>query len=229
MPYLDILLFAIVAFVLITRLGKILGQDSSEEDRANIEQTWAKTFEEKAKRKLEKQEAKINSESQEDPVYIANDDIELTGVDAGFSDIAKADSTFNPTKFLDGSKIAFEMVLKAFIDGDKDTLQNLLDTKLYTKFASVIDIRTAEGHTSSNDLIAIDVAEPVSARLDGKIAIVEVKFVSQQINVTLDENENVVDGHLQAIDTITDVWTFERDVKSKAPNWMLTHTRTIED
>ena len=235
MPYLDILLFAIVAFVLVTRLSKILGQNSNEEDRANIERTWAQTFKEKGEEKAKQQaiaDGQHNDQDSKTTQQVLTQDMpeNVSGsIESGFRDIAGADASFNPHQFLDGSKKAFEMVLNAFVDGDKDTLQNLLDNKLYTKFASVIDIRTAEGHTSKNDLVSIDGADPVSAKLDGKIAIVEVKFTSQQINVTYDENEKVVDGHPQAIDTITDVWTFERDVKSKAPNWVLTHTRTVED
>ena len=233
MPYLDILLFAIVAFVLVTRLSKILGQDSNEEDRANIERTWAHTFKEKEERQHQKALDDKSSDNKNDKTTqqaFAEDMSEnISGsVESGFRDIAGADASFNPAQFLNGSKGAFEMVLQAFVDGDKDTLQNLLDTKLYTKFASVIDIRTAEGHTAKNDLIGIDDAEPLSAKLENKIAIIEVKFTSQQINVTYDDKDEIVDGHPQAIDTIVDVWTFERDVKSKAPNWVLTHTRTID-
>ena len=233
MPYLDILLFAIVAFILVTRLSKILGQDSNEEDRANIERTWAHTFKEKDERQKQKSDEQKALDNQSDKTTeqaFAEDMSEnISGsVESGFRDIAGTDASFNPAQFLNGSKKAFEMVLQAFVDGDKDTLQNLLDTKLYTKFASVIDIRTAEGHTAKNDLIGIDDVEPLSAKLDGKIAIIEVKFTSQQINVTYDEKDEIVDGHPQAIDTIADVWTFERDVKSKAPNWVLTHTRTVD-
>ena len=235
MPYLDILLFAIVAFVLVNRLSKILGQDSNEEDRANIERTWAHTFKEKEeqreKRLQEKSQKVLDDKSDKTTEQTFAEDMSdhISGsVESGFRDIVGADANFNPNQFLQGSKKAFEMVLQAFVGGDKDTLQNLLDNKLYTKFASVIDIRTAEGHTAKNDLIGIDDAEPLSAKLDGKIAIVEVKFTSQQINVTYDDNDEIVDGHPQAIDTIVDVWTFERDVKSKAPNWVLTHTRTID-
>ena len=235
MPYLDILLFAIVAFVLVNRLSKILGQDSNEEDRANIERTWAHTFKEKEeqreKRLQDKSQKVLDDKSDKTTEQAFAEDMSenISGsVESGFRDIVGADANFNPNQFLDGSKKAFEMVLQAFVNGDKDTLQNLLDNKLYTKFASVIDIRTAEGHTAKNDLVGIDDAEPMSAKLDGKIAIVEVKFTSQQINVTYDENDEIVDGHPKAIDTIVDVWTFERDVKSKAPNWVLTHTRTID-
>ena len=235
MPYLDILLFAIVAFVLVTRLSKILGQDSNEEDRANIERTWAHTFKEKEQqreKKLQDQQQKAlddKSDKTTEQTFAEDMSENISGsVESGFRDIVGADASFNPAQFLNGSKKAFEMVLQAFVDGDKDTLQNLLDNKLYTKFASVIDIRTAEGHTAKNDLIGTDDVEPLSAKLQGKIAIVEVKFTSQQINVTHDENDEIVDGHPQAIDTIVDVWTFERDVKSKAPNWVLTHTRTID-
>lgn len=236
MPYIDILLFAIIAFILVTRLGKILGDNSQEGDRANVKQTWAKTFEDKKNQKskvipLKKhlaEKAKQDTKEKTTQQIFETSDNVVGNVASGFRDIANADASFNPDAFVNGSKKAFEMVLKAFVDGDKETLRNLLDSQLYTTFASVIDIRTAEGHNAKNDLISIDNVTPISATLKGNIACIELQFETQQINVTYDDNEDVVDGHPQAVDTIKDIWTFERDITSKVPNWVLTHTRTNE-
>lgn len=242
MPYIDILLFAIIAFVLVTRLGKILGDNSSDGDRANVKQTWAKTFEKRKNQKAKPDSAqknfapkmplKIRKSQQEKPSpstqSIVDQDIMPSPVASGLRDIAHADPNFDADAFVNGSKRAFEMVLTAFVAGDKETLRNLLDSKLYTTFTSVIDIRVAEGHTAKNDLVAIDNVTPIKVTLDDTTAIIELQFKSQQINVTYDDNEQVVDGHPKAIDTITDIWTFERDVTAKAPNWILTHTRTVD-
>ena len=51
-----------------------------------------------------------------------------------------------------------------------------------------------------------------------------VKFVSEQVNVTYDEEGRVVDGDPSEVETITDIWTFARNTRSRDPNWNLVAT-----
>ena len=51
-----------------------------------------------------------------------------------------------------------------------------------------------------------------------------VKFVSEQINVTRDAAGTAVEGDAQQIATVTDVWTFSRNTRSRDPNWLLVAT-----
>ncbi len=53
---------------------------------------------------------------------------------------------------------------------------------------------------------------------------ISVRFQSQIISATLDENEKIVDGDLQDVVDVTDVWTFARSLKSRDPNWKLVAT-----
>ena len=55
-------------------------------------------------------------------------------------------------------------------------------------------------------------------------ARVTVRFTSEQINVTRDASGNVVDGDPRQIETVIDLWTFERDTRSRDPNWQLVET-----
>ena len=91
-------------------------------------------------------------------------------------------------------------------------------------FISAIEARLVAGETLENTLIGVNSMEIIEANLEGKMANVTVKIVSEQVNVTTDGEGNVVDGDGNYIDTITDIWTFERDVTSKAPNWFLMAT-----
>ena len=68
-------------------------------------------------------------------------------------------------------------------------------------------------------------AELVDADLDKSTAKVTIRFVSEQVNVTKDASAKIVDGDPNKVVTITDVWTFARDVRSSDPNWMLVETR----
>ena len=62
--------------------------------------------------------------------------------------------------------------------------------------------------------------------VEGNIATVTVEFISDQIKVVRDSEENVIDGNPDTIETLTDLWTFNRDVTSPNPNWILTRTET---
>jgi len=62
--------------------------------------------------------------------------------------------------------------------------------------------------------------------MDGRNALVTMKFVSEQVNVTRDSENRVVDGDPNQVTDITDIWTFARDTKSRDPNWKLVETRS---
>ena len=72
--------------------------------------------------------------------------------------------------------------------------------------------------------MATRAAELAGASLvDGK-ARVTVRFTSEQINVTRDARSGLVEGDPRQIDTVIDLWTFERDTRSRDPNWQLVET-----
>jgi predicted lipid-binding transport protein (Tim44 family) len=58
----------------------------------------------------------------------------------------------------------------------------------------------------------------------GRKATVTVAFVSEMITATYDKAGEVIDGDPKEIREVTDVWTFERDVTSRNPNWKLVAT-----
>ena len=67
-------------------------------------------------------------------------------------------------------------------------------------------------------------AELAAATMQGSRARVTVRFTSEQINVTRDAEGNVVEGDPRQIETVIDLWTFERDTRSRDPNWQLVET-----
>ena len=60
--------------------------------------------------------------------------------------------------------------------------------------------------------------------LEGKTAFVTVKFVSEQINVTKNAEGEVVDGDSGNVTSVTDIWAFARNTRSRDPNWTLVAT-----
>ena len=93
-------------------------------------------------------------------------------------------------------------------------------------FAGAIDQRSADGQTLDTQLIAIESAEVVEAGMQGRLARVSVRFASEQVNVVRDADGNVIDGDPTTAEEVVDIWTFERDTRSRDPNWTLVETRT---
>jgi predicted lipid-binding transport protein (Tim44 family) len=139
--------------------------------------------------------------------------------------IAEADPTFAPRSFVDGAKMAYEMIVDGFAKGDKAALKNLLSKEVFDGFARAIDGRQTQGHRVESRFVGIDKATIQSASLmGGKKATITMAFVSELITATYDKAGDVIDGDPKEIREVTDVWTFERDVTSRDPNWKLVAT-----
>jgi predicted lipid-binding transport protein (Tim44 family) len=149
---------------------------------------------------------------------------EGSGLARGLEKIASSDAGFSPKAFLDGARGAYEMIVMAFAQGDKDTLKPLLARDVFDGFAGAIDTREKEGRKTESRFVGIDKALLTAADLIGKRATVTVKFVSQLISATIDRAGQVIEGDPREIREVTDVWTFERDVTSRDPNWKLAAT-----
>lgn len=145
-------------------------------------------------------------------------------LEKGLKAIASRDPEFDPDQFLEGARMAYEMIVTGFADGDKRALKGLLSREVYENFAVVIDERSDRGEKVNATFVGIEKSDIVGAELARDEAHVTVKFTSQMISATLDKNEDVIDGDLQEVAEITDVWTFARPVKSRDPNWKLVAT-----
>lgn len=146
----------------------------------------------------------------------------------GLSAIYEKDPSFDPRGFLEGARMAYEMIVSAFAEGDRQTLENLLSKDVYEGFVSAIEERESRSETMTTDFVGIDKAEITEAMLRGGTAHVTVRFVSQLVTVTRDANDNVVEGDPQHVSEVTDIWTFARDVGARDPNWKLVATEAAE-
>ena len=139
--------------------------------------------------------------------------------------IAGADTGFDPSRFLDGAEAAFRMIVQAFAAGDRDTLRALLSDDTYAGFAKALDAREAAGERQRTELRAVNEVAIESADLRGTVADVVVRFVTDQINMTTGRDGDVVSGS-DAVTELTDLWTFQRDLRSADPTWKLVATRS---
>ena len=143
---------------------------------------------------------------------------------ATLSQMAESDQTFTPRSFVDGAKLAYEMIVEAFAKGDKAALKNLLSKEVFDGFSRAIDTRVSQGQRVDSRFVGIDRAIVQQASLAGRKASITMEFVSELISATYDKSGQVIDGDPKEIRQVTDVWTFERDVGSRDPNWKLVAT-----
>ena len=225
----ELLLYALVAGGLVFWLRSILGTRHGEErDRTEniisfggetITNEPNNTFDEGSDQSHESQiEELLNNE--EGVTSIANKSAE-----AGILDIAAADKSFDVKFFLEAVQDVFVMVVEGFGDNDKDMLQDLLADDVYSAFESAIDAREKSGETLTNEIQAINKAEIMEAKLDGKKAIITVRFVASEISVTKDSDGEIIAGHPDRSVEMRDIWTFSRDIKSRDPRWFVIETR----
>ena len=147
-----------------------------------------------------------------------------TDLNKGLRAIKDADPSFEPKSFVDGAKMAYEMIVMAYADGDRKTLKNLLSREVYDGFVSAISEREAKSEKIQSSFVGINKADIVSADMKGSEAHVTLRIVSELISATRDKAGTVIDGDPETVAEVKDVWTFARDTRSRDPNWKLVAT-----
>ena len=126
----------------------------------------------------------------------------------GLMAVVRADPSFDVEHFVAGARAAYEMIVNAFAKGDRDALRPLLTLKVFDTYVAAIAQREATG-AGGPELVRLKGAELADASLDGEMARVVVKF----------EAELAEGAH--GIRDARERWTFERNVRSADPNWLL--------
>lgn len=151
-----------------------------------------------------------------------------TPMEAGLVQLKIADPSFSVARFLEGAAKAFEMIVAAYAKHDTDTLKPLVSADVYAGFASSIQDREERGETTETELVVLKPPKLESAEvIDGRVTVA-VRFQSEQVNVVRDKSGAVIEGSRDHVESVTDVWTFARDIASRDPNWILVATRSVE-
>lgn len=147
-----------------------------------------------------------------------------TDLNKGLRSIKDNDASFEPKGFVEGAKMAYEMIVMAYADGDRKTLKNLLSREVFDGFVAAISEREAKSEKIQSSFVGIDKADIVSAEMKGSEAHVTLRIVSELISATRDKAGAVIDGDPDTVAEVKDVWTFARDTRSRDPNWKLVAT-----
>jgi predicted lipid-binding transport protein (Tim44 family) len=211
--YFDIILFAMVAGFLVLRLRSVLGRRTGNERRRELFLRRARPVAEK-----------LPVAAAEPAQAATTPPAPVDRISQGLSQIRRVDPGFDPPNFVNGARIAFDMIVTAFAGGDKAALRPLLSDEVFQQFVAAIEERNAARETLETRIIRLDSSDIVEAELSGRTAQVTLKLVSQQINVTRAMDGSIVDGDPQRPTEKTDYWTFARDTRSADPNWVLVAT-----
>lgn len=155
------------------------------------------------------------------PLEPADEGVSLGGLAA----VRAKDPTFEIAHFLAGAKGAYEMIVKAFAAGDRPTLRNLLAPSVMASFDTAIAARDAEGRTESVEFLHPPRADLEKAEMagGGDLARLTVRFLAEFRNRSKGPEGEAVDDRRTA-----ELWTFERNLKSRDPNWILIHVDAAE-
>jgi predicted lipid-binding transport protein (Tim44 family) len=159
-------------------------------------------------------------------IYAAIDKIAAPGTELnkGLRAIRDTDQAFDPKTFVDGAKMAYEMIVLAYADGDRKTLKNLLSKDVYDGFVAAIADREARSEKVQSSFVGINKIDLTAAEMKGTEAHLTLRIVSELISATRDAAGAVIDGDPDTVAEVKDVWTFARDTRSRDPNWKLVAT-----
>ncbi len=197
--YLDILILAVLAGLVLLRLRSVLGR------RTGNEKTDTSSFNYEAANTNTKVESQIKS-----PVVDRSSE--------------SGDNWFDAKDFLNGANKAYELIVTNFENGNKKALNPLLEKSVLSNFNEVIDQRNYDGHVVEFSFIGIESSEIIHKDLKSDPMEVTVRFISEMITCIKNSKEEIVSGSINQVQKITDVWTFTKNKKIKSDNWLLSAT-----
>jgi predicted lipid-binding transport protein (Tim44 family) len=197
--YLDILILAVLAGLVLLRLRSVLGR------RTGNEKTDTSSFNYEA----------TNTESKVEP------SIKIPPVDRNTS---SGDNWFDSKDFLNGANKAYELIVTNFENGNKKALTPFLEKSVLSNFSEVIDQRQQDNHTVEFSFIGIESSEIVHKDLKNEPMEVTVRFISEMITCIRNNKDEIISGSMNQVQKITDVWTFTKNKKVKSDNWLLSAT-----
>ncbi len=215
----DIILLAMVAVFVVTRLYFIFGTNAeSKGPRVVVKRI------EKLPRDMTPEQMQKLAAVQEvlEKTMCANENCLPEG--RVHNALARIEN-FDADSFLIGASKVFEIILQAFNDGNIETIRHLLSKKIYDAFNQAIRARQKNHQTSEVEFICFEKSEVKDVRFLKNSVRIIVEFVTQQINILRGADGKVITGDENFVQKITDVWTFERALHAKENNWILVSTK----
>ncbi len=202
MQVLELLIFAALAAVVLYQLYAVLGRRVGRQPEEKPPGSAPRTA-------LESAAASA----------LAPDGATLVGLAA----VKAKDPAFDLDAFLQGARTAFETIVQGFAAKDREALRPLLTAEVYAAFDAVMIQRETEGRTETVDFMQPPRADLEASAVDGDMARLKVRFLAEFRSRSKGPEGEAVDDKRTA-----EVWTFERALASRDPNWTLARVEAAQ-
>jgi len=192
---LGIIVFIFITFFLLSKLNEILGMRMG-------------FYVEKEKLRDNPSEAQIEETT-------------VSEIDKKILEIKKLYPVFEEEDFLNKAEKAFEIIFKAYSEGDTKTLKNLMSPRIFQAFSLAIDDRKKRRETLEGILVRFISKEIVDISSTEEGIFVTVKFGTEQSNVLKSSTGKILEGNSDFVETRADIWSFFRNKSSSDPKWYL--------
>ncbi|GJL97264.1 MAG: hypothetical protein DHS20C06_10810 [Hyphobacterium sp.] len=162
--------------------------------------------------------------------HSSSDDTPSTGIPA--TEMGEPQARVNwvidmdPALFMDGARKAYALIVEGFAKGDRKSLEPLLTEKVFGRYANAISDRESRSETTTTEIDRIAETEILDSAQDGANLQVKVRFKADISTETKDKDGQRIAGDLTRLNTVEEIWTFEKNASDRKSNWKLAAVKT---
>lgn len=213
-PYVDILILAMIAVFILNRLRNVLGKKTGNEEEIVRNLKAQKTN----VRESRPDKEEVNKKSRVSQSILH----ENPEINKGLLKIRKIDENFELKDFIENSRKAFEFILNAYSSNNLKALKNLLDDKIFNEYSKYVKERIKKKEDLKITIIGVQDPKILTVKVDkNEICFIDILYESEQIHVTTNKDGEIVDGDNNQILNIIEKWSFTKKLNSKSPIWTL--------
>jgi len=195
----QIVIFAVIAAVLLFLLYNVLGKKVGRQPEDVVQPAPAAT----------------PQTTQQSPQAQFGPSLDPAAAE-GAAQLKARDPAFEPSKFLDGARQAYETIVTAYAAGDRDTLKPLLAPRVAESFNAGIAAREETGRREQAELTHPPRADLDHVEVHGDLARARVRFLAEVRSRIEQDGVSTQEERRTA-----ELWTFERRIGASDPNWVL--------
>ena len=216
-PYIDILILAMIAVFIINRLRNVLGKKTGNESDIVEKFTQRKTSYKESDPDTVADSKTITSNTSSKRKLHSDKNINNS-----INEIFKIDPNFELDSFCEGAKKAFEYILTEYSKDNLKSLERLVAKNIFETFQNQINQREKKHENLSITIISVKdpIIKDITIEKKG-VAFIKLSFESEQVQTTKNKNGKVIDGDNNQILSIKENWTFSKSLKTNDPNWVL--------
>lgn len=216
-PYIDILILAMIAIFIVNRLKNVLGKKTGNE--SDIVEKFSQKKAAFKESEPDKTETTQNNENKKQASRPLHSDKKIND---SINQIITISPGFDLDSFIEGAKKAFEFILTKYSKNDAKSLNRLVSEEIFSAFNNQIVERKKNSETLEITVISVKDPEIQSIKIEKKNkALICLRFDSEQVQLTKNIKGEVIDGDNNQILSIRENWTFSKNLKNNDPNWTL--------